>query len=464
MTRLLQYTDLEDVYDDPETFGRLVGCLDELRSAEPTDGPTPDSQTSRADDALVLGAGDDIAPSVSTTVLGADAPLEALRALDPDVETFGNHDFDHGADLAATVARESPATYVTANLRIGGRRFGGDGGVRPWVVQPVDGTRVGVLGVTTTELGAISDGSLPFEVVDPVAAVRDAAAEAREAGADVVVCLAHLGEDRRIARETDVDVICGGHVPPARTERIDGTLLVRPELGGRSVVELDLDEGAVAHHDIDDFPAADRGVEAMREARREAGLDESIGRLTEPITLPDRNGAGETRIGNLVADAVRWGGDADVGVYHDGGLRGDRIAAGEVTAFDLAGAVPFTDSIRVLDVSGERLRAVLEQLDGRCLGLADERSWFGNVSGARVVRDADDGSLLEATVGNEPIEDADRYSLALPGYLVTSDHVIDAVGEEQAVGGTDRPVYESVIAYARECGIDPSVEGRLREL
>jgi len=463
VTRLLQYTDLEDVYDDPETFGRLVGCLDALRGDDPPDDPRSHSQTGRKDDALVLGAGDDVAPSVSTTVLGADAPLKALSVLAPDVETFGNHDFDHGADLAATAARESPATYVTANLRVDGRRFGGDDGVRPWVVRPVDGTRVGVVGVTTTELGAVSGGPLPFEVVDPVTAVRDAAAAAREAGADVVVCLAHLGEDRRIARETDVDVICGGHVPPSRTDRIDGTLLVRPELGGRSVVEIDLDEDAVVHHDIDDFPAADRGVEAMHELRRTAGLDESVGRLTESIALPDRNGAGETRIGNLVADAVRWGGDADVGVYHDGGLRGDRIAAGEVTAFDLAGAVPFTDSIRVLDVSGERLRAVLEQLDGRCLGLADERSWFGNVSGARVVRDAADGSLIEATVGNEPIDDADRYSLAMPSYLVTSDHVIDAVGERQAVGGTDRPVYESVIEYARETGIDPTVEGRLRE-
>jgi len=463
VTRLLQYTDLEDVYDDPVAFGRLVGCLDALRSVEDAGGPSSDSETGRKDDTLVLGAGDDIAPSVSTTVLGVDAPLAALSALGPDVETFGNHDFDHGTDLPATVARASPATYVTANLREDGRRFGIDDGVRPWVVRPVDGTRVGVVGVTTTELAAVSDGSLPFEVVDPVEAVRDAAAAAREASADVVICLAHLGEDQRIAEETDVDVICGGHVPPARTDRIDGTLLVRPKLGGRSVVEVDLDEGAAVHHDIDDFPAADRGVEAMREVRRAAGLDEAVGRLAEPIELPDRNGVGETPIGNFVADAVRWGGDADVGVYHDGGLRGDRIAAGEVTAFDLAGTVPFTDSIRVLDVSGGRLRAVIEQLDGRCLGLKDERSWFGNVSGTRVVRDAEDGVLLEATVGGEPIDDADRYSLAMPGYLVMSDHVIDAVGETQVVGGTDRPVYESVIEYAREVGIDPMVEGRLRE-
>jgi 2',3'-cyclic-nucleotide 2'-phosphodiesterase (5'-nucleotidase family) len=231
--------------------------------------------------------------------------------------------------------------------------------------------------------------------------------------------LAHLGEDRRIARETDVDVICGGHVKPARSRRIAGTLLVRPEV---------------------------------------------VGRLDAPIDLSDWNGAGETRIGNLVADAVRWGGDADIGVYHDGGLRGDRITVGELTAFDLASVVPFTDPIHVLDVSGERLRATLRQLDGRCLGLADERSWFGNVSGARVVRDADHGRLVDPTVDGDPTDDDARYALALPGYLSRSDHVVDAVGEQQVVRTSDETVYESLIAYVREAGVDPAVEGRMRVL
>ncbi|SNZ04392.1 2',3'-cyclic-nucleotide 2'-phosphodiesterase/5'-or 3'-nucleotidase, 5'-nucleotidase family [Natronoarchaeum philippinense] len=446
MTRLLHYTDLEGVYDDPESFGRLVGCLDTLR-----------------EDALVVGAGDDMAPSVSTTVIGATAPSAALGALDPDIETFGNHDFDHGVDFALTVASETPATYVSANLRVDGHRFGHGHGVEPWTVRDVDGTRVGVFGVTTTELAAVSDGTLPIEVTDPVAASRDAVAALREAGAEVVVCLAHLGDDQQIARETEVDVICGGHVAPARSERIDGTLLVRPDIEGRSVFEIDLDDREATLHDTDAFPPAERGVDAIHSFRREAGLDEPVARLDAPVELPEYNGAGETRIGNFVADAIRWDGDADVGIYHDGGLRGDRFPAGEVTAFDLASTVPFTDSLCILDVSGDRLRAVLRQLDGRCLGLADERSWFGNVSGARIVRNASDGTLVEATVDGAPIDDDRHYSLALPSYLSTSDHVIDAVGEDDVVRRTDVPVYESVIEYAREFGVAPEVEGRMRE-
>lgn len=446
VTRLLQYTDLEGAYDDPEAFGRLVGCLDTLR-----------------EDALVVGAGDDMAPSVSTTVLGAAAPSTALAALDPDIETFGNHDFDHGVDLPLTVVSDVPATYVSANLRVDGHRFGHDHGVEPWTIRDIDGTRVGVFGVTTSELSAVSDGTLPIEVRDPVSASRDAVAALHEAGAEVVVCLAHLGEDRQIARETEVDVICGGHVAPARSERIDGTLLVRPDIEGRSIFEVDLDDREATLHDTDAFPPAERGVDAVHSFRREAGLDETVGRLDDPIDVPDRNGAGETRIGNFVADAVRWGGDADVGIYHDGGLRGDRIAAGEVTAFDLASAVPFTDRVRVLDVSGERLRAALSEMDGRCLGLADERSWFGNVSGARVVRDAAAGELVDATVGGDPIDDGERYSLAVPGYLSASDHVIAAVGDDDAVRRTDAAIYGRVIEYAREFGIDPEVEDRMLE-
>ncbi|HMB49577.1 MAG TPA: 5'-nucleotidase C-terminal domain-containing protein [Natronoarchaeum rubrum] len=447
MTRILQYSDLEGVYDDARAFGRLVGCLDERRD----------------DDALVLGAGDDMAPSVTTTVLGIDGPLTALDLLNPDVETFGNHDFDHGAEFARTVARRSPATYVSANLRADGRRFGADDGVRRRVVREVDGTSVGVFGVTAPELDAVTSGRAAVSTTDPVAAAREAETELRTAGADVVVCLAHMGGDAAIARATDVDLICGGHTVPAGSTEIDGTTLVRPKRDGGTIFEVDLASGETTHHDVDAFPVAQRGVDAMREARRDAGLAETVGRLDDPIDVPDRNGAGETRIGNFVADAVRWGGDADVGIYHDGGLRGDRIAAGEVTAFDLASAVPFTDRVRVLDVSGERLRAALSEMDGRCLGLADERSWFGNVSGARVVRDAAAGELVDATVGGDPIDDGERYSLAVPGYLSASDHVIAAVGDDDAVHRTDGAVYERVIEYAREFGIDPEVEDRMLE-
>ncbi len=114
--RLLHYADLEDTYDDPAHIGRVAGLVDQLS----------DEQT------VVIGAGDNIAPGSLGLATNCQHTLPFFEAIDADVETLGNHDFDYGTETLLSVIRASPQTWLCVNAYDGDALFGGDAGVVPW--------------------------------------------------------------------------------------------------------------------------------------------------------------------------------------------------------------------------------------------------------------------------------------------------------------------------------------------
>jgi len=80
----------------------------------------------------------------------------------------------------------------------------------------------------------------------------------------------------------------------------------------------------------------------MDKLREEAGLDEVVGHVADPIRRTESTAfRGESRIGNFVADAYRWAADADVGLQNSGGIRGGPPLVGDVSVADLVSVVPF---------------------------------------------------------------------------------------------------------------------------
>jgi hypothetical protein len=77
-----------------------------------------------------------------------------------------------------------------------------------------------------------------------------------------------------------------------------------------------------------------------------------------------------------------------------------------------------------------------------------------------VVWDDDRGELVELRVGGRPVSDERRYELAAAESLFRTNHLVRAVGTED-VTRTVRPDEPPVLAYAREFGVDPRIEGRI---
>ncbi|MFB6142170.1 MAG: bifunctional UDP-sugar hydrolase/5'-nucleotidase [Halorientalis sp.] len=441
--RVVHYSDLENVFDHPERAGRLAGLVDSLRTPE----------------ALVLGSGDNTAPGVTSMVHEGAQALDFFATVGPDADTFGNHDFDYGAGTLLETVERSPQVWVSANVRRGDEPFGRDAGVVPSTVLERGGHAVGLVGVTDPATGAMSPGASDLTFTDPVDAVRREAATLRDRDVDAVVVLSHLGAgDQDLARRTDVDAILGGHVHDERVAEVDGTLLARTGANGHRVLTADLGTKDVTVHDVAEGAVDEAVRDALVRRREAAGLDEVVATVADPVRRgSDLTGAGECRIGNFVADAYRWAADADVGLHNTGGLREGPPLEGAVTVADLASVVPFDEPVAVAEVTGAQLRAILRQGDGRTLQSSTDR-WLAHVSGVRVRRRDEE---TEVALEKGEIDEAATYRLATSEFLLHTDREFPALDESDRVA-TLATQYEVLADYAREHGIDPAVEGRIR--
>ncbi|WP_181692595.1 5'-nucleotidase C-terminal domain-containing protein [Natronomonas sp. LN261] len=446
--RLLHYSDVENAHDDPATIARLAGTIESIRD----------------DRTLVCGTGDNVAPGVLPLVSEGQVALAFFEAISPDVETFGNHDFDFGPERTAEIVRRSPQRWLSANVRQSDEPFAG---VDPWCIERVGGDSVGFFGVTDPTTPSIGDGGgLEFE--DPIAAAREAVGSLRERDVDYVVALSHLGrEDDRLAAVCDVDVVLGGHVHSERIGRIHETVLTRPGSGGRTLLEVDLPSGEVTRHDVAEGPFDAELAARYRDRIADTGLDTVVGHVPEPIARTDTEAfRGESRVGNFVADAYRWAAAREfgtdrpvVGLQNSGGIRTGPPLSGAVTAADLVSLVPFDEPLVVAELTGRELRSVFaEAADTPGFGEADW--WHAHVSGARLRYDHDDDRLCEATVGGDPIVDDEPYRLAVSAFLLCTDVEFPTLTEEHVVERLDTQ-YEILIEYADAVGIDPTVEGRI---
>jgi len=444
--RLLHYSDVENAYDTPERIGRLVGLIEQLR-----DGKT-----------VVCGTGDNTAPGVLSLVSEGRQALDFFRAVEPDVDTFGNHDFDHGFDAIRDIVADSAQTWVSANVRDDGAPFAAAEGTVPRTVVKRGGHEVGVIGVTAPETPDINPIAEPLAFADPTAAVSEHAATLRSEGVDHVVVVSHCGDDEALARETDVDVVLGGHDHDELVEHVDGTLLTRPGNGGRTLLEVGFDgkKPTAARHDVADGPLDESVAAALRDRMDRTGLTEVVTAVDEPIVLTERaRKQAESPVGNLVVDAHRWRANADVALAI-AGIRETDPLDGKVTAADLVGLVPYGNDLVVLELPGDRLREAFRELSVTYRYPDAPEWWFGHVSGARIVWDDRSESLVEATVDGESLTDDTTYTVAASAYFVEADTLFSAFGPDDRID-TAGAEHEALVEYARENGIDAELDGRV---
>ena len=452
MPRLLHYSDIENVYDDPVRVGRLAGTLRELN------GP----------DTVVCGTGDNTAPGVLALIDRGRQALDLFEVIEADVATFGNHDFDYGPEATRSLVADAPQTWVSANVyNADGERFPEDD-VVAWTIATVDGVRIGFFGVTDPATASLNPMAADLQFTDPYDAAERAVAALREAGVDRIVALSHLGSgDDRLARRVDVDLILGGHVHTERDDRVDDTPVLRPGVNGHIVFEVRLDATGpirIDRHATADGPVIDGVVSALRERVAAAGLDEVVAHVDDPIDRTDTAVfGGETRIGNFVADAYRWALDADVGLQNSGGIRDGPPLAGDVTAADLVSVLPFEEPVVEATVTGAELRDIFAESAAAVVGFGEPEWWHGHVSGARIRWHNDENRLLSARVGGTPIDPDAEYTIATSAYLLHTTHEFPTLGDRHRTGEGDIQ-FEVLSDYARTAGIDPGIEGRIRRI
>lgn len=290
-------------------------------------------------------------------------PMIALmNRLGYDVGTLGNHEFDHGQAFLGRMIDSMDFEVVCANVVSDTCTFPQ---LPPYVVIEEGGIRIGFIGVVTNYEGpghpagnAASFKGLEFP--DPQQAAMKYAAELRPK-VDVLVLVSHMGDDRDaelLGRETLFDVVIGGHTHQEIDSLINGTLLTQTGkyLNNVGVTEIKLRGKKVESVGYRLVPLSGYAPDSLYQAEVDRYYADPV--LNKPVG-EFAGTADKWGVANWMAEAVADEADADIGMYHIGGVRLDSIRKGGVGMAKIYDLEPFGTEIAVMRMTPADMRRMI---------------------------------------------------------------------------------------------------------
>jgi 2',3'-cyclic-nucleotide 2'-phosphodiesterase (5'-nucleotidase family) len=431
--------------------------------------------------AFFVHAGDTISPSLLSGFDKGAHVIDILNKIGVDAMTPGNHEFDLGPDAFRARMAEAKFDVLATNILDGN---GLPANTKPEKIVDVQGVKVGFFGLTTEDTPiASSPGGIKFS--STIDTARSKAKELRSNGTDIVVAIAHtpLEVDMIIARSAGVDVIIGGHDEHLLAFYDGKVALTESESQGNYVVVTELavtkatKDGKTTVSWTPNFRIVDSAtvkpdpeIEAVvkgYEDKLSKELDVEIGVTETP--LDSRRATvrgGEAAMGNLVADALKAAVGADVAITNGGGLRADKQyqAGQKLTRRDFQSEMPFGNTTVLIEITGEKLKAALENGVSQVRELGGR---FPQVSGLLVEVDAKEpvGSRVKSVkVNGEPLDPAKTYKLATNDFMARGGDGYRAFAESKQLVdvSASQLMATQVIDYVAKAGkVAPKVEGRI---
>ncbi|MBI4842110.1 MAG: 5'-nucleotidase C-terminal domain-containing protein [candidate division NC10 bacterium] len=427
--------------------------------------------------------GDFLSPSTMSSLFQGSQMVATLNATGLDLATFGNHEFDFGLEATRERMRESRFTWVSSNVLdpASGLPFGG---AAPFVLREVGGIRVAFIGLVTPETHTLSKGASGLKFLDPIQAAKEVVARARRARADVIVALTHqdMADDKQLAAAVpEIDLILGGHEHVPLDARVGRTLILKTGSDAVSLGRIDVTvttgkAGRKIESKWELIPVTDQipdkpevaALVKQYEGLMAAELNVVVGATSVPLdTRNEIVRTQESAVGNLITDLMRAALQADVALINGGGIRGNTVLpAGQIRRRDVLTILPFANKVVKLDVTGETLRAALEN------GLSQvERTAgrFPQVSGIRYTFDpkrAAGSRLVSVTVGGRPLETQARYTLATFDFILGGGDGYTMLKEGKVlVKAENGPMDSDVLIDRLKAGpIAPVLDGRIQRV
>jgi len=401
--------------------------------------------------------------------------VDYFRRAGYDAVAAGNHDFDFGWQMLRTLVDSTGLPWLATNIHVAGTDTT-PGWLTPGALFERGGVKVGVFGMLTKYLrGMVSDSLLgPLDVLPYEALARAEVAKLKAQGADIILCLNHIGNshDQRLADSVPgIDAIIGAHShtgvrPPYETPR-NHTVIQQAYSKLSTVGLLDLTIDSQTRKMVG---YSGRLMDLMGEAvpmdlvylayldsvraAAEQGFDEVIGSSRRELT---RGGQAETPAGNMITDAMREYARADIAVHNSAGIRAN-IPEGDITYRDIYQVDIFGNTIVVGNFTGAQVKEMLEvsvnghhaifQLSGV------EMKWTKNKPmGQRV---------LSVKVNGQPLDPNKTYKVATNSFLASGTGEYGVFLEGKDLEDTYMPLRDVIVDYVKKHSpLDVRVEGRI---
>lgn len=288
--------------------------------------------------------------------------VELMNRLGYDVVTVGNHEFDHGQAYLGRMLDSMDFEVVAVNVVSDTATFPQ---LPPYAIVKRGGVRIGIVGAVTNYEGpghpAVNKSSfVGLTFPDPQAEAMKYAAELRPK-VDVLILLSHMGDDRdmELLNKTQLfDLAIGGHTHVVLDTLVNGTLLTQT---GKNLQNVGVSTVRLRGHKVesvdfrvvplDGYAPDEAFARQVEDYYADAELNKAIGKFALP--------ADKAGLANWMASAIADEADADLGLYHVGGVRLDGIAAGDVSRARVYDLEPFGTRIAVMKMTPEQIRRMI---------------------------------------------------------------------------------------------------------
>ncbi len=427
---ILYTNDVHTYIDSPLSYDVVAGIKNELEK--------------QYANVLLVDAGDHIQGTAYGSMDKGKTIVELMNAAGYDAATLGNHEFDYDMDGTMNVIDWASYDYLSCNFYHEADGVRGENVLDSYKIFDLGGQKVAIVGITTPEsftkstpayfqddagdyIYGISGGENGAALhADVQKAIDDAKAE----GATIVIGLGHLGVDPSSTPWTSQETITAvsgltafidGHSHTTMVSKTvkdkDGKDVVLTQtgeyLGAVGMMVIDSQTGEIStdlimaqetEEDSGEYTLVsdlytgaawpvDEDVKAIKDAwmaQIEEELGAVIGSTTVDLDNYDAEGnrlvrSQETNTGDFAADALYYlfdnmGLDVDVAIMNGGGVRNQKIAAGDLTYQICKNIHTFGNVACLQTITGQQLLDALEW-GSRMTGSGEECGGFLQVSG-----------------------------------------------------------------------------------
>ena len=458
---------------------------------------------------ILVDAGDYSQGTIYVSLNKGMNAIEMMNAAGYDVVTLGNHEFDYGYEQVKTNMAAFNGKVLCANVLENGKSiFDGH------TIIEKDGVKIGFFGMETPEASTKANPALikglKFPAGKEMYAIAQKEVDALKAeGADIIVCLAHLGVDGESEpnRSYDlyknvkgIDFVIDGHSHSVMTKGENGEPIQSTGTKFENIGVIVIDNAtkkieknslaAIVWTDLGDKKLSDREndrpMNATVQAAAAAIMDAIDAEFGKPFAKSevDLNGAKdpgnrtmETNLGDLITDAMMWKILQDtsevtvpkeniLAITNGGGIRAP-IAKGDISMKDVNTVLPFGNTLSVVYVTGAEL---LEALEASTYSTPKAIGGFPQVSGIKFTIDVNkpyaknDTTYPDSTyygpksinrvsiqeVNGKPFDPKATYAVITNNFLAAGGDTYYAFASASAQFDTGLPLDEVLMEYITE--------------
>ena len=433
---------------------------------------------------IVVSAGDNYQGSAMSNLMYGEPVSAVFKEMGIELSAVGNHEFDWGVDRISKWAEDGGFTFVCTNIYDKRTNQPVDW-AEPFAIIEKEGVKVGFIGLATPETAykTLKANVENYEFRDPVEVITEWVPKVKDAGADIIIALTHLGsfqdkegnitgEAADLCAVDGVDAVISAHTHQRVCGLVNGKPFVQAYKYGRSFGKLTFifDENnklVSAEPFLDNlYKRADTlkddantlAIYGKYEEELNPVLGKVLGKTT--VDLDHDRYAGPSLLGEWVCEIMKDKAGVQIAMTNGGGLR-TNIPAGEITAGKLYEVMPFDNTLYTMKLSGADIKANIEH------GIMNEDIGWIQIAGVRVTYNpgAEAGSRITSMVLEDgtPVEMDKYYTVVTNDFMFTGGDKYDFKNAKDGLN-TFVPIRDALMEAIEKAGvISPKKQNWLSE-